>query len=75
MLRKSKQSTNNRRITALFPDYCGVTVPVNIAPLNFGFADFEGNMHVSIQGNKGEALLRQQAANRFVLIRRSGKTC
>jgi hypothetical protein len=51
---------NNPQITGelppVFPDYCGVTVPVNIAPLNFGFADFEGNMHVSIQGNKGEAL-------------------
>ncbi len=40
----------------VFPDYCGVTVPVNIAPLNFGLTDFEGNMHVSIQGSKGEVL-------------------
>jgi hypothetical protein len=35
----------------LFPDYCGVTVPVNIAPLNFRLVDQTGKMHVVIEGN------------------------
>lgn len=34
----------------ILPDYCGVTVPVNIAPLNFRLVDISDRMHVVIEG-------------------------
>jgi Tol biopolymer transport system component len=38
----------------IFPDYCGVTVPVNIAPLNFRLENHSGRMHVVIDGKNGK---------------------
>ncbi len=38
----------------IFPDYCGVTVPVNIAPLNFRLENHSGRMHVVVEGKNGK---------------------
>lgn len=40
-------------LPAIFPDYCGVTVPVNIAPLNFMMADASEKLYVVIEGKNG----------------------
>lgn len=42
---------------AIYPDYAGVTIPANIAPLNFNFADetIDG-MDVIVKGSKGGEL-------------------
>jgi len=41
----------------IYPDYIGVTIPVNIAPLNFNFADETvGAMDVVVKGSKGGEL-------------------
>ena len=31
------QYTDNNQLPAIYPDYAGVTIPVNIAPLSFEF--------------------------------------
>ncbi len=41
-------------LPAIFPDYTGVVIPVNIAPLNFKLVDEAENMHVIIQGKSGK---------------------
>ena len=38
----------------IFPDYDGVTVPVNIAPLNFSITDAAGDYALIIKGNNTE---------------------
>ena len=39
---------------AIYPDYVGVTIPVNIAPLDFNFADADIDcMDVVVKGSKG----------------------
>lgn len=42
-----------KQLPEIFPDYIGVTVPVNIAPLNFNMADDDvDEMVVSVAGSK-----------------------
>ena len=53
----SSHPTNVSKVDQLpeiYPDYIGVTVPVDIAPLNFNFADeaIDG-MDVVVKGSKG----------------------
>ena len=33
------------KLPAIFPDYCGVTIPANIAPMNFNVTEI-GRAHV-----------------------------
>ncbi|MBP5712777.1 MAG: hypothetical protein J6W77_07320, partial [Prevotella sp.] len=41
----------------IFPDYIGVTIPVNIAPLNFNYIDGDfARMDVVVKGSKGGEL-------------------
>ncbi|MDR2388869.1 MAG: hypothetical protein LBD89_03665 [Tannerellaceae bacterium] len=40
----------------IFPDYTDVTVPVNIAPLNFRLQDPVENLHVTVRGDDGQTL-------------------
>lgn len=42
----------------IFPDYNGVTVPVNIAPLNFSVIDADGDYALIIKGNDAEETIR-----------------
>ncbi len=53
----SVPSTYEERTTqaGIYPDYKDVTIPVNIAPLNFMTEGTEG-LVVTLQGNNGEAL-------------------
>ena len=46
-----KNFTVTDELPDIFPDYCGVTVPVNIAPLNFRLVDQTNKIHVVIEGN------------------------
>lgn len=42
-----------KQLPEIFPDYIGVTVPVNIAPLNFNMTDDDvDEMLVSVAGSK-----------------------
>ena len=42
-----------KQLPEIFPDYLGVTVPVNIAPLNFNMTDDDvDEMLVSVAGSK-----------------------
>ncbi len=48
----------------MFPDYRGVTIPVNFAPLNFNFLDSEAQMlDVTLGDGSGETLYHLQASN------------
>ncbi|MDR2809783.1 MAG: hypothetical protein LBB84_04395 [Tannerellaceae bacterium] len=47
--------TNNQR-PAIFPDYTDVTIPVNIAPLNFRIESDVKNVSVTIAGDDGQTL-------------------
>ncbi len=42
------------QLPGIYPDYIGVTIPVDIAPLNFNFADEDIDcMDVTVKGSKG----------------------
>lgn len=48
----------------IFPDYVGVTVPTDIAPLNFNvLGDDVESVHVSIKGDDGSELIASGRAN------------
>jgi hypothetical protein len=42
----------------VFPDYIGVTVPGNIAPLNFRLTDFDGDLYVHLRTLDNELMLK-----------------
>ena len=45
------------KLPAIYPDYIGVTIPADIAPLNFNFADEAiDRMDVTVKGDKGGEL-------------------
>ena len=45
------------KLPAIYPDYIGVTIPADIAPLNFNFADEAiDRMDVTVKGEKGGEL-------------------
>ena len=45
------------QLPEIYPDYIGVTIPVDIAPLNFNFADEAiDRMDVTVKGDKGGEL-------------------
>jgi hypothetical protein len=52
--RPGSDSKETGTMPAIYPDYKGVTVPVNIAPLNFRLLDKAEKVHVSIKGKNGE---------------------
>ena len=41
-------------LPGIFPDYCGVTVPVNIAPLNFMLSDKTERSYIILEGKNGK---------------------
>lgn len=51
--RKPVNSIEMDTLPDLFPDYVGVTIPVNIAPLNFKSTDSCRQMYVEIRGKNG----------------------
>jgi len=51
--REAKETVNAQ--PEIFPDYRGVTIPVNIAPMNFGIEDAE-HMQVVLKNAQGETL-------------------
>lgn len=54
---RSMNPTKVDELPKIYPDYIGVTIPVNIAPLNFNFADETvGAMDVVVKGSKGGEL-------------------
>ncbi len=50
---KPKYATENGKIPAIFPDYTDLTIPPNIAPLNFAISDSADDFFVEIYGQKG----------------------
>ena len=49
--------TQASQLPEIYPDYIGVTIPADIAPLNFNFADETiDRMDVIVKGNKGGEL-------------------
>ena len=56
----SQRPSNERQVGAqprIFPDYVGVTVPADIAPLNFAMADDSvTRIDVTLQGDNGGSL-------------------
>ena len=54
----------------IYPDYLGVTIPVNIAPLNFNMADEKA---VCIDAVITDGIIRVK--NRWILIWMTGISC
>ena len=48
------QYTDNNQLPAIYPDYAGVTIPVNIAPLNFSVTAEAGDYQLCIRGTDSE---------------------
>ena len=55
-----KNPTKVDKLPEIYPDYIGVTIPADITPLNFNYADetIDG-MDVVVRGNKGGELHTQ----------------
>ena len=52
-IKKNIEAKEIKQLPEIFPDYIGVTVPVNIAPLNFNMTDDDvDEMFVSVAGSK-----------------------
>ena len=47
------------KLPAIFPDYCGVTIPANIAPMNFNVTDNVDKVDVTVKGSK-EGMIHHQ---------------
>lgn len=49
------------RLPAIFPDYIGVTIPVEVAPLNFNIVSLDGEdieaVEVSVKGSKADEIV------------------
>ncbi|MGM0619498.1 MAG: hypothetical protein ACQETJ_00500 [Bacteroidota bacterium] len=68
-----EDSTPVNRIPSLIPDYSEITVPVNIAPLNF-FIEEEGDAFFAIvEGNKGAALTASSSDGKIQFSERKWK--
>jgi hypothetical protein len=52
----------NNREPQIFPDYSGVVIPPNIAPLNFYIKEPGSRYHIEISSAKGEKIVIQQAS-------------
>jgi hypothetical protein len=50
------------RQPAIFPDYIGITIPVNIAPLNFCIKETGDLFSVKIESENGEAIFIRQTS-------------
>lgn len=53
---KPHDTTDTGKLPPIFPDYAGVTVPAEIAPLNFAVTDSTAEVHrvyVTVKGSKG----------------------
>ena len=51
-----KNEKNDTREPQIFPDYCGVTVPVGIAPMNFDVCGGADRIDLTVSGTKGGTL-------------------
>ena len=49
--------TSADRAPAVFPDYAGITIPPNIAPLNFRIKETADYFRVAVQGASGDSLV------------------
>ncbi|MCF0159938.1 MAG: hypothetical protein HUJ98_07425, partial [Bacteroidaceae bacterium] len=59
-----KDSTPSDQLPDIYPDYIGVTIPTDIAPLNFCMNDsLVERIDVVIKGNKGGELHAQGTAS------------
>ena len=47
------------KLPAIFPDYCGVAIPANIAPMNFNVTDNVDKVDVTVKGSK-EGMIHHQ---------------
>lgn len=56
-----KDYTENNNYASIFPDYNGVVVPYNIAPLNFIINEKGEKYHVEIYSVKGQKILIHQS--------------
>ena len=52
--RPGKDLVQDDSLPRIFPDYCGVAVPVNIAPLNFKLIDRPRKVLVVMEGKSGK---------------------
>jgi hypothetical protein len=57
---KISQYSGEKRTATIFPDYNGVIIPPNIAPLNFYVHEKGSKYHVEIYGGKGDKIIIQQ---------------
>lgn len=51
----------------VIPDYSSVTIPVNIAPLNFRIADAAGSYKVHIYNNEGDEIIIKSSDGRILI--------
>lgn len=51
-----RNEKNDTREPQIFPDYCGVTVPVGIAPMNFDVCGGADRIDLTVSGTKGGTL-------------------
>ncbi|MBN2521404.1 MAG: PD40 domain-containing protein [Bacteroidales bacterium] len=60
----------NGRIPEIFPDYTDITVPVNIAPLNFKIINKAKKFRVSFSGSKCKAFVIKTKENKVIIPER-----
>jgi dipeptidyl aminopeptidase/acylaminoacyl peptidase len=53
------------RVPVIFPDYTGITVPVNIAPLNFEMREEGEKFYAMLEGENGTVLKRKSRESQF----------
>jgi hypothetical protein len=68
---RSNVETSNET-PAIFPDYIGVTIPANIAPLNFTVTGEHKKLHLIIEGSKAGSL-ELQASDFFSIPEKKWK--
>jgi len=59
-----KQCLVNGRLPEIFPDYIGVTIPANVAPMNFSVLE-PGTFLLKISNGQKELVLRGKAGGNF----------
>lgn len=65
-------SKHINKLPVIFPDYTDVTIPSNIAPLNFKLSDFEGEAIVVLMNNN-DKLIEKSSSGKFVFSEKEWK--
>jgi Periplasmic component of the Tol biopolymer transport system len=62
-----REFSNEDRYASIFPDYNGIVIPPNIAPLNFYIKESGSKYHVEIYSKNGDKLVIQQKSPKILI--------